>query len=127
MTVPSKRLKVRLYVLPTTGGSGSSSGAAATATVSAQSSTSASSATSGDTAVVAVEIDEYSVDSQFVIDGSQVSKIWFEDNTPWDERTNNQPKTLTYVKLSQTDGESAEKRFGDFVSAVASLCERQQA
>ena len=98
-----------------TGGSGSSSGAAATATVSAQSSTTASSATSGDTAVAAVEIDEFAVDSQFVIDGSQVSKIWFEDNTPWDERTNNQPKTLTYVKLSQTDGESAEKRFGDFV------------
>ena len=98
-----------------TGGSGSSSGAAATATVSAQSSTTASSATSGDTAVTVVEIDEFSVDSQFVIDGSQVSKIWFEDNTPWDERTNNAPKTLTYVKLSQTDGESAEKRFGDFV------------
>ncbi|MBT7276857.1 MAG: hypothetical protein HN886_10440, partial [Woeseiaceae bacterium] len=60
-----------------TGGSGSSSGATATATVSAQSSTTASSATSGDTAVEAVEIDEYTIDSQFVIDGSQVTKLWF--------------------------------------------------
>ena len=99
-----------------TGGSGSSSSAAATATVSAQSSTTASSATSGDTAVTAVEIDEFSIDSQFEIDGSQVTKIWFEDNTPWDQQTNNKPKVLSYVKLAQTDGESAEKRFGDFVA-----------
>ena len=99
-----------------TGGSGSSDGASATATVSAQSSTSASSATNGDTAVEVVEIDEFTIDSQFLIDGSQVSKLWFEDTTPWDERTNNQPKMLSYVKLVQTDGESAEKRFGDFVA-----------
>ena len=31
-------------------------------------------------------------------------------------RTNDEPKSLTYVKLSQTDGESSEKRFGDFVA-----------
>ena len=99
-----------------TGGSGSSSDAAATATVSAQSSTTASSATSGDTAVTAVEIDEFSIDSQFEIDGSQVTKIWFEDNTPYDQQTNDQPKNLTYIKLAQTDGESPEKRFGDFVA-----------
>jgi len=99
-----------------TGGSGSSSGATATATVSAQSSTTASSATSGDTAVEAVEIEEYTIDSQFVIDGSQVTKLWFNDNAPYDQQTNDQPKNLTYVKLAQTDGESPEKRFGDFVA-----------
>ena len=99
-----------------TGGSGSSDGASATATVSAQSSTTASSATSGDTAVAAVEIDEFTIDSQFLIDGSQVSKLWFADTAPYDMQTNDNPKTLSYVKLVQTDGESADKRFGDFVA-----------
>ncbi len=99
-----------------TGGSGSSDGTAATAAVSAQSSTTASSATSGDNAVVAVAIDEFTIDSQFLIDGSQETKLWFADETPFDEQTNRQPKLLTYVKLKQTDGESEEKRFGDFVA-----------
>jgi hypothetical protein len=99
-----------------TGGSGSSDGTAATAAVSAQSSTTASSATSGDNAVVAVAIDEFTIDSQFVLDGSQETKLWFADETPFDEQTNRQPKLLTYVKLKQTDGESEEKRFGDFVA-----------
>ena len=48
--------------------------------------------------------------------GSQVTKLWFNDDTPFDEQTNNQPKMLTYVKLRQTDGKSDEKRFGDFVA-----------
>ena len=100
----------------TSGGSGSSDGSAATATVNAQSSTTASSSSAGDTAVTAVAIDEFTIDSQFELDGSQVTKLWFNDDTPFDEQTNNQPKMLTYVKLRQTDGKSDEKRFGDFVA-----------
>jgi hypothetical protein len=113
---PYKATQTLTLCSQSAGGSGSSDGSAATAAVSAQSSTTASSATSGADAVVAVEIDEYSIDSQFEIDGSQVTKLWFNDDTPFDEQTNRSPKTLTYIKLKQTDGESDTKRFGDFVA-----------
>ena len=106
----------------TSGGSGSSDGAAATATVNAQSSTTASSSSAGDSAVTAVAIDEFTIDSQFEIDGSQVTKLWFNDDTPFDEQTNNQPKMLTYVKLRQTDGKSDEKRFGDILVMTEGIC-----
>ena len=98
------------------GGSGSADGTAATATVSAQSSTTAAASTTSDATVTAVDIDEYTIDSQFIIDGSQVTKLWFNDDTPFDEQTNRQPKMLTYVKLQQTASPSTDSKFGTFTA-----------
>ena len=98
------------------GGSGSADGSAATATVSAQSSTTAAASTTSDATVTAVDIDEYTIDSQFIIDGSQVTKLWFNDDTPFDEQTNRQPKKLTYVKLQQTASPSTDSKFGTFTA-----------
>jgi len=96
-------------------GSGSSDGTSATTATTATAAASGTTAAATDGATAeAVDIDELIIDSQFQLDGSQLSKGWWVDDTPFNEQTNRTPKNITYIRSDATAGKSATSQFGDF-------------
>ena len=96
--------------------SGSSYGAAATTTTTAATAATATTSTAtGAEGVAAADVTEYTVTSEFDIEGMQQTSVWINNTAAFDERTNPNPKSVTYARHSQSSSPDDISKFGDWV------------
>ncbi len=77
---------------------------------------SSSSSTSGESAatLTAKEIDTIIVNTGFTTQTTQTTKAWIVNDKIWDERSNREPKSITYLLNKQTAPASDASKFGNF-------------
>ena len=96
--------------------SGSSDGTTATTTTTAATAATATTSTAtGAEGVAAADVTEYTVTSEFDIEGMQQTSVWINNTAAFDERTNPNPKSVTYARHSQSSSPDDISKFGDWV------------
>ena len=85
-----------------------------TAPSSASSSSSSSTAATAGSDNTAREIDTVIVNTGFTTPTMQTTKAWLLNDKPYDERSNPEPKNITYLLGEQTAPASDTNKYGDF-------------